>query len=327
MGKLKTIAAIGFSVALSFWLTNLSAQTTAQVLIDSAQIAIGDQVKLVFRVAYSKNGMFQRADFSQLDSLKGIEVIGVDTPRTRVSNIAAFTEQTVTLTSFDAGRYELPAIPIFVAEGAGIDTAWTKELVLEVRDVVPNRDSLHIEPIKDIIPEPRRLSDYWLYFVALLAVLMIWGILWYVNKPVKERVFPKMLVKKTPDEIALAKLYALQREKPWLHAGAKKAYYADLTFIAREYLESRYGIKALESTTGEILAALKKEMIPEAAVAILRDLLYTADLVKFAKANPNTTMSADWLERAIELVKMTKLVDIKPVGDEQSKTAEQQNME
>jgi len=305
MGKLKTIVAIGLSVAFALWHANLSAQTTAHVLIDSSQISIGDQVKLVFRVAYSKNGLFQRADFSELDSLKGIEILAVDTPRTRISNIAAFTEQTLTLTSFDAGRYELPAIPIYVAEGAGIDTAWTKELVLEVRDVVVNRDSLHIEPIKDIIPEARRLTDYWPYLAIVLLLLLIWGIWWYANKPVKERAFPKMLVKKTPDEIALEKLYALQRGAPWLHPGAVKAYYADLTFVAREYLENRYGIKALESTTREIMEALKKEDLTEATVSILRDLLHTADLVKFAKANPDAATGADWLERAIELVKMT----------------------
>lgn len=305
MTKLKTIVAIGLWLALTPWQANLSAQTTAHVLIDSSQISIGDQVKLVFRVAYSKNGLFQRADFSQLDSLEGIEVLAVDTPRTRISNIAAFTEQTLMITSFDAGRYELPAIPIYVAEGAGIDTAWTKELVLEVRDVVVNRDSLHIEPIKDIIPEPQRLTDYWPYFAGVFLLLLIWGLWRYANRPVKERAFPKMVVKKTPDQIALDKLYALQRGAPWLHAGATKAYYADLTFIAREYLENRYGIKALESTTREILTALKKEDLTEAAVSILRDLLQTADLVKFAKANPDAATGAEWLERAIELVKMT----------------------
>ncbi len=305
MGKLKTIVVLGLSVALALWHTSLGAQTTANVLIDSSQISIGDQVKLVFRVAYSKNGLFQRADFSQLESLKGIEILAVDTPRTRISNIAAFTEQTLTLTSFDAGRYELPSVPIYVAEGEGIDTAWTKELVLEVRDVVVNRDSLHIEPIKDIIPEVRRFTDYWPYFGIVLLLLLIWGIWWYANRPVKERTFPKMLVKKTPDQIALEKLHALQRGAPWLHPGAMKAYYADLTFIAREYLENRYGIKALESTTREIMSALKKEDLTEAAVSILRDLLHTADLVKFAKANPDAETGAAWLERAIELVKMT----------------------
>ncbi len=316
MGKLKTIVAIGLSLALTLWLASLRAQTTAHVLIDSSQISIGDQVKLVFRVAYSKNGLFQRADFAQLDSLKGVEILAVDTPRTRISNIAAFTEQTLTITSFDAGRYELPAIPIYVAEGAGIDTAWTKELVLEVRDVVVNRDSLHIEPIKDIIPEARRLTDYWPYFATVFLLLLIFGLWRYANRPVKERAFPKMAVKKTPDQIALEKLYALQRGAPWLHPGAMKAYYADLTFIAREYLENRYGIKALESTTREILTALKKEDLTEAAVAILRDLLQTADLVKFAKANPDAVTGADWLEQAVELVKMTTPGENKQVEEE-----------
>lgn len=292
-------------VVLLLWSANLCAQTTAQVLLDSAQISIGDQVKLVFRVAYSKNGLFQRADFTELDSLKGIEVLGVDTPRTRISEVGAFTEQTMTLTSFDAGRYSLPAVPFYVAEGTRIDTAWTKELVLEVRDVTVNNDSLYIEPIKDIIAEPRRFSDYWPYLIVVLMILMLWGILRFANKPVKEQVFPRMLVRKAPHEIALAKLFALQRGSPWLHANAMKAYYADLTFITREYLENRYGIKALESTTGEILAALKKETIPDEAVEILNGLLQTADLVKFAKANPDAAAGETWLERSVELVQMT----------------------
>ncbi len=306
MGKRNTIVAGCFFLALTFFNTDLGAQSIkAQALLDSAQISIGDQVKLILRVNYSKNGLFQRADFSLLDSLNGIEIVAVDTPRTRISGYSTTTEQALTLTSFDAGRYTLPAIPLFVAEGTKIDTAWTKELVLEVNDVEVNSDSLHIEPIKDIIPEARRLSDYWPYWGSALLLLLVGGIWYLSNKPVKEQFFPKSVIKRAPHVIALDKLHALQKASPWLQPKALKAYYADLTFIEREYLENRYGIQALESTTGEILMALKKHPIPTVVVNTLRDLLETADMVKFAKASPDAESSANWLERAIEVVEMT----------------------
>ncbi len=306
MAKLKTIAGTALFAVLLFWGTALTAQEpVAQALLDSAKISIGDQVKMVFRIQYSKNALFQRADFVLIDSLAGIEVVTVDTPRTRTVGNLLMTEQVVTLTSFDAGRYTLPPVPIFVAEGPKIDSAWTQELVLEVKDVSIKPDSLYIEPIKDIIVEPTRFMDYWPYWGAALLGLLLLGLWRFSKRPVKEKVYPKVIVKKMPHEIALAKLYALQTEQPWLQAGVMKAYYDDLTFITREYLENRYGIKALESTTGEILAALRRVNIPQEAAAILPGLLQTADMVKFAKANPDSNTGETWLERAITLVQMT----------------------
>lgn len=315
MGRKQILFSIGLLLLLAFSCGNLAAQTTASAALDSTQISIGDQVQLRLRADYSANGLFQRLDFSNLDSLSGIEILGVDTPRTQLAEGGAFTEQLFTITSFDPGKYEIPAMPIYVAEGNRIDTAWTTALTLVVNDVRPSVDSLHIEPIKDIIPEAYRLIDYWPYTVSALLILIVAGVLYFANRPVREEVFPKMLIQKSPHEIALAKLNALRQAQAWLPENTRKAYYADLSFVIREYLEKRFGIKALESTTTEIFRALPKSEIPENGIATLNTLLQTADMVKFAKSNPEAMAGANWLERAREFVEMTKVLE-KESGDE-----------
>lgn len=60
-----------------------------------------------------------------------------------------------------------------------------------------------------------------------------------------------------PHELALQKLVALQQQKLW-QKGDVKPYQSELTFIIREYLENRFNIQALESTTDEIVQNLPK---------------------------------------------------------------------
>jgi hypothetical protein len=88
-----------------------------------------------------------------------------------------------------------------------------------------------------------------------------------------------------PHELALRQLEELQKQQLWQN-GQVKDYHTALTFIVREYLEKRYGILALEQTTDEILAQLRQRDFDLALSQKLGDVLQTADLVKFAKAQP-----------------------------------------
>ena len=62
-----------------------------------------------------------------------------------------------------------------------------------------------------------------------------------------------------------------------------------LTDILRSYIEARYNIKAMERTTDELLATSKAH--PELCVHAARiySVLATADMAKFARAQPLPT--------------------------------------
>ena len=75
--------------------------------------------------------------------------------------------------------------------------------------------------------------------------------------------------------------------------GEIKEYYSQLTDIARNYIEEAIEIPAMESTTSELItalkaASLKKKMTlsQETIRTCLERVLKQADLVKFAKSKP-----------------------------------------
>ena len=88
-----------------------------------------------------------------------------------------------------------------------------------------------------------------------------------------------------------------------------KLYYSELTDIVREYLEQRYGIHAMEQTSDEIFASLRKLDVAEDNKAKLREVLLLADLVKFAKQQPVSADNEAAMENAILFVKGSIIVN------------------
>ena len=83
----------------------------------------------------------------------------------------------------------------------------------------------------------------------------------------------------------------LEKKELW-QKGSVKEYYSELTDIARNYIEEAIEIPAMESTTSELIealkrASLKKKMkISPEILENLERVLKQADLVKFAKSKP-----------------------------------------
>ena len=115
-------------------------------------------------------------------------------------------------------------------------------------------------------------------------------------------------------EIAEEKLDDLKTQQLW-QQGLIKEYQSKLTFIIREYLENRYDMKALESTTQEILKDLMSRDFDPGLNNDLREILTMADLVKFAKARPGENIHESFMLKAYELINRTKSV-VKPDEDE-----------
>ena len=76
----------------------------------------------------------------------------------------------------------------------------------------------------------------------------------------------------------------------------------------REYLENRYNISALESSTHEILDDLKKVDFDDRFKDNLSEMLSIADLVKFAKADSTGDINTRILNQAEEFVSTTKII-------------------
>jgi hypothetical protein len=93
-------------------------------------------------------------------------------------------------------------------------------------------------------------------------------------------------------------------KKLW-QADRVKDYYSELTDIVREYIEAQFGVQAVEMTTDEILYGLRGISINAQAMGKLSNTLQTADLVKFAKANPHALENDTALSYSVDFVKET----------------------
>jgi uncharacterized protein (UPF0335 family) len=85
--------------------------------------------------------------------------------------------------------------------------------------------------------------------------------------------------------VALQKLEQIRTEKIW-QQGQIKQFYTDITDVIREYLEKGYDINAMELTTDEIVALVKKNKDLDEIRVVLKEMLELSDLVKFAKFVP-----------------------------------------
>lgn len=111
---------------------------------------------------------------------------------------------------------------------------------------------------------------------------------------------------------ALERLYVLRLCQHERH----KLYYSTLTDILRRYLAARYGVGAMEMTSDEIIEAVRPIDMPQKAEMDLQQVLRTADLVKFAKAVPESEQNEAAYEAVWSIVEMTKQVEEQPAEEE-----------
>ena len=93
--------------------------------------------------------------------------------------------------------------------------------------------------------------------------------------------------------------------------GEVKAYQTELTRIIRQYLENRFDINALEMTSDDIVHHLKKKTtVSDSQQGKVKDILQIADLVKFAKANPEDNINEQFWNDAENFVQETKTNEV-----------------
>lgn len=206
-----------------------------------------------------------------------------------------------TLIAFDSAMMELPPIQVRIASGKPLET---NALQLSVFPTRGGRNISDMAKIRDIRREPESWLDYWSWAAGSLLVLAL--VFWWMRqnrrKPQPVAMpLPISAPPVSPSEQALQKLTQLQQKQYWKN-GQTKEHYAELSLIVREYLETRYGIAALESTTIEIQNMLKKTDFSPESQRDLQDLLLKTDLVKYAQSSPSEATHDAVLVKARELV-------------------------
>ena len=221
--------------------------------------------------------------------------------------------QRLTVQAFDTGKTLLGPVELgYQFEGDSMRSVSSDSIYVQVvlREPIDSNKVYDIyEPlsvkysIKDMLKEPK-----WRFlFIALAALILalIGFLIWWYLRKRKQQIEegPKL----PAHEIAFRKLQKLEQDKIW-QKGEVKHYYSDLTNIIREYLENRYGIRAMEETTDEILDNISRAEMGSGSRERMKDLLNLSDMVKFAKEEPGPHDHQRSLENAREFVKETREV-------------------
>jgi hypothetical protein len=307
---MKRYSALLLLIYLSFSVADAQ-EVNVTAAFDSSKIFIGDQI--YFTLTIDKPVSYLLTFPVLRDSLmKNIEILnGPSTDTSFLKDGRMRIIQKYLVTSFDTGFYQLKPVYAEMAAERGIKRFYSDYSLLEVMRVkiTPKDTTAKIFDIIEPYKAPLTAGEVlpWL----LLFLLFCAGI-WYLVRIIKLRRKQKTgdPVEINPDPahiIAFRQLEQLKADKLW-ERGAIKDYYTRLTEIVRLYLVNRYNIYSLELTTIETLAELRKIGFREDdSYRKLRTVLTGADLVKFAKFNPEPSDNELQYTYAWDFVEETKV--------------------
>lgn len=178
------------------------------------------------------------------------------------------------------------------------------------------QDSLSLAPIKSIKREPFQWQDLLPFLGIFLVLALLAVLLWSFLRERKTVIPPPAPTRWIPlADLAMAELQTLRKKQLW-QKGEVKAYQSELTHIVRAYLENRYHIQALEAPTSEILRQMQPLQFSADHKKQLQEMLQMADMVKFAKAEPEVTVHDREMEKALDFVQKTRLAELTDESEE-----------
>ncbi|MES2681087.1 MAG: hypothetical protein V4635_14430 [Bacteroidota bacterium] len=287
-------------------------------VLDSSKIRIGEQVKLDLYVTYPSNEKNLKIQWPTVgDTITGkIEVISVSAIDTtfpdKTNSTKIFQHQQITVSSYDSGYFSIPGFK-FVVNDDSAHPLYTENFLLEVHTVPTDSSASKLKDIKPPFGEKfnwRWFSAYIYGGIAflLLIIIVIMVTLYFARR--KKQIVTEPEKPRIPAHIsALASLERIKTESIWKEEKVKE-YYSSISDTIRLYIEERFNVNALESTTDEIMMAFRSQVVDPLSKEKLQQLLMLSDLVKFAKQFPIESEHLFTLQNAFDFVNGTKREDV-----------------
>ena len=277
---------------------------------DTSRIYIGDQIR--FKVTIDQPADLSLSILSFNDSLvKNIEILSGPEIDTIKRDGRIIIEHDYLITSFDSGHYQLSPVYAEIKYGNEIKRFYSDYTFLEVvrPDIAPP-DNAKIFDIIAPYKAPVSLGEILPWLLAVLIAGALTYLAYRLYKKYKNKEVVEEVVKLTEPAhvIAFRELEKLKEEKLW-QQGKVKLYYTRLTEILRQYIENRFSVNSLELTTDETLTMLlhsgfKKDKNFER----LKNILQSADMVKFAKQSPDASEHETCFNESWSFVDDTKII-------------------
>lgn len=272
-----------------------------EISVDSNHVETGNPFRFYVKLA-DNQGKPDSLDFGSWQEFLPTQNV---VEQSEWEHEGAFYQKNFTALFFDADTIEFPPLALRLRNGQSIASSNTLKLI--VYPTLSSDDLNDMAPIKDIHREEHRWTDYWPWMAGIAGILALIGAFyWYAHQKSKTKLQSRT-IETPPHLLALKKLEALAK-KQLISKGMVKEHYSELTYLLREYLEKRFSIPVLESTTDETLSQLQRTDFPEEWKNPIKTLLEQADLAKFAKIIPDASFYETSLNTTREIIQRTTVV-------------------
>jgi len=304
-------------------------EVSVTTAFDTSRIFIGDQINFTVTVDQPSEVSVTLPFFK--DSLcKNIEILAgpiVDSSLSQDGRIKILEKYLIT--SFDSGFYQIPPVFAEMKSENGLKRFYSDYSQLEVIrvSITPVDTTAKIFDIIEPYRAPVTIGEIlpWLLLLILCGII-IYAIVKYLPRLKRVKTGIEKIIDPDPAHvIAFRELEKLKEDQLW-QKGEIKNYYTRLTEILRLYLEKRFNVFSLELTTNETLDALiKTGFKKQDSYHILRSVLVGADLIKFAKYNPEPAENEEHFQNSWNFVEATKEKEvIMAVANENDKAGEEE---
>lgn len=279
--------------ALLLYAIAFSQHITVSASAEKQSILIGEQFYLTIQAEIPKG---KEVNFNSIDSIPHFEILEKLAADSQVTTNGLLIRQRLLLTSWDSGRWMIPAISFGQAK--------TKPFPVAVL-FSPFDSSQPYHDIKDIIQVQKPAESRWWWYVIGIALLLALFLLFFPKGKKKEDT--EFVSDESAYKKAMKRLQQLRSGKNEVLDA--KEYYTTLVDIFREYLHKRKNIQSFSQTTDDLAVQMKSLAIKEEDYRSLVQTLRLSDMVKYARYIPRekeNIESLDNIERSITLLEEQK---------------------
>ncbi|MEO7531073.1 MAG: hypothetical protein ABIS69_06670, partial [Sediminibacterium sp.] len=291
-----TVLMACFSSLLSY------AQPIVKTGVDRSEILIGDQFKLTIEASFSPDAYKLNWPIIP-DSLAHFEVISRTKMDSLYSNntISGF-RQTITLTSFDSGKWVLPSflVNMVPVNGDAAYNFFTDSVPITVS--FSTSDTTNV--LKDIKPirEVETINPLWYWIGAgVLVIALIIFLIWFYRYWKRNKGSLKLQSKSSAYDEAMIELDKL-RSHNLSDAEALKMIHTKMGEILKRYLSRIQSTNYQNKTTGDILILLRDQTQDNDILFKTAASLRCNDAVKFAKYLPPSSESEMCLQSVSDVI-------------------------
>ncbi len=263
-----------FILLLTLSGTLFSQRSSVSATVSKEKILIGEQVQLYLKAVVSKPGPFT---WFVIDTFPHFEILQQSKIDSQLTSEGLFLQQTITLTSWDSGRWFIPAFPFANTK--------TKPVMVTVGYTQMAPDQPYND-IKDIIEVEKPFASNWYWYLVGIAVLVALFLLFFPPKQEKS-------IAHTPVPAEDAYKAALKRLGKLTAGDDPKYLYTELVDVFRDYLQKRKNMQSFSKTTDDLSVQIKELQLPVEQYNQLVQVLRLSDMVKFAKYQPQVRESEE----------------------------------